>query len=79
MPIKWHSILIDTRRWEELNVIARTKDRELNKELRGVEPPRRYGHTCVQYNGKIYMFGGRNDDDGSFKVREYIEVIQQIM
>ena len=58
----------DTRVWEEKKIISRTKDRELNKELRGVEPPRRYGHACVQYKGKIYMFGGRNDDDGSFKV-----------
>ena len=52
-------------------MIARTKDRELNRQLRGVEPPRRYGHACVQYNGKVYMFGGRNDDDGSFKVMEW--------
>ena len=62
----------DTRQWKELKVIARTKDRELNKQLRGVEPPRRYGHACVQYDGKVYLFGGRNDDDGSFKVNKNI-------
>ena len=27
----------------------------------------RYGHSVCGYNGKIYVFGGRNDDDGSIK------------
>ena len=27
----------------------------------------RYGHSICSYNGKIYIFGGRNDDDGSIK------------
>jgi len=25
----------------------------------------RYGHSVCSYNGRVYMFGGRNDDDGS--------------
>ena len=27
----------------------------------------RYGHSVCSYNGKMYLFGGRNDDDGSIK------------
>ena len=27
----------------------------------------RYGHSVCSYNGKMYVFGGRNDDDGSIK------------
>ena len=26
-----------------------------------------YGHSVCNYNGKIYMFGGRNDDDGPIR------------
>ena len=29
-------------------------------------PGCRYGHTVCQYKGKLYMYGGRNDEDGSF-------------
>ena len=27
----------------------------------------RYGHSVCIYNGKIYMFGGKNDDDGPIR------------
>ena len=37
-------------------------------------PPQRYGHTCACYNGRIFMYGGRNDDDGSFKVVECFDI-----
>ena len=57
-----------TRKWNNVDVIRTTKNKEI--PIRGGEPPRRYGHTCVSYNKRIYMFGGRNDDDGSFKVVE---------
>ena len=53
---------IATRRWSNVNVIRETKNKEI--AIRGGESPRRYGHACVLYNGRIYMFGGRNDDDG---------------
>ena len=57
---------IATRTWSNVNVIRETKNEEI--AIRGGEPPRRYGHACVLYNGRIYMFGGRNDDDGSLRV-----------
>lgn len=61
-------LAIATRKWNKVNVIRTTRNKEI--PIRGGEPPRRYGHTCVSYEGKIFMFGGRNDDDGSFKVME---------
>lgn len=39
-------------------------------------PGCRYGHTVCSYDGKIYMFGGRNDEDGSFAVVECYDVGQ---
>ena len=41
---------------------------------RGGVPPRRYGHACCCHNGRIYMFGGRNDDDGSLGVMECYDI-----
>ena len=61
-------LLIEARHWHQVNVIKTTKDKQI--PIRGGEPPRRYGHTCLAYKNKIYMFGGRNDDDGSFRVME---------
>ena len=29
-------------------------------------PGCRYGHTVCQFKGRLYMYGGRNDEDGSF-------------
>ena len=29
-------------------------------------PGSRYGHTVCSYRDKVYMYGGRNDEDGSF-------------
>ena len=29
-------------------------------------PGSRYGHTVCSYKDRIYMYGGRNDEDGSF-------------
>ena len=55
---------IATRTLSNVNVISETKIKLI--AIRGGEPPRRYGHACVLYNGKIYMFGSRND--GSFRV-----------
>ena len=55
---------IATRTLSNVNVISETKIKLI--AIRGGEPPLRYGHACVLYNGKIYMFGSRND--GSFRV-----------
>ena len=62
----------DTRKWKEVDVIAETDDPSI--PIRGGVPPRRYGHACCCYNGKIYMFGGRNDDDGSLGVMECYDI-----
>lgn len=32
-----------------------------------VVPRSRYGHSLCYYDGKVYMYGGRNDDDGCFR------------
>jgi hypothetical protein len=32
-------------------------------EARGSLPQARWGHTAAEYNGKIYIFGGRNEFD----------------
>ena len=29
-------------------------------------PRSRYGHSVCFYSGKVYMYGGRNDEDGCF-------------
>ena len=41
-------------------------DFSLNNPPRASVPGCRYGHTVCQYKGKLYMYGGRNDEDGSF-------------
>jgi len=35
----------------------------------------RYGHSVCGYNGKIYIFGGRNDDDGSIKLVSCFDIV----
>ena len=62
----------ETRTWEPVEVIAETDDKSI--PIRGGVPPRRYGHACCSHNGKIYMFGGRNDDDRSLGVMECFDV-----
>lgn len=32
---------------------------------RGGTPYQRYGHTVVEYEGKAYLWGGRNDEYGA--------------
>ena len=46
--------------------------------IRGGVPPRRYGHACVAYGDKIFLYGGRNDDDGSFRVMECFDVTRSM-
>ena len=41
-------------------------------------PPRRYGHACVAYGDKIFMYGGFNDEDGSFGVMECFDVTRSM-
>ena len=33
---------------------------------RATVPGSRYGHTVCSYKNRVYMYGGRNDEDGSF-------------
>jgi hypothetical protein len=67
-PIDIHKLDIASRVWQNVTVIRKTKNKDI--PIRGGQPARRYGHTCVSYDRKIYMYGGRNDDDGSFRVME---------
>ncbi|CAF1582182.1 unnamed protein product, partial [Didymodactylos carnosus] len=48
-----------TLRWYTLPIPS--KEDEQYK----LTPYRRYGHTCVLYNHKIYLWGGRNDGPGA--------------
>ena len=66
----------ETRKWVKVNVIRKTKNKEI--PIRGGEPPRRYGHTCASYGDKIFMYGGRNDDDGSFRVMECFDATRSM-
>ena len=52
--------------------MCETKNKDI--PIREGKPPRRYGHTCVSYGDKIFMYGGRNDDDGAFRVMECFDV-----
>ena len=66
-----------TCNWVEVNFICDTKKEEVPPIRRGV-PPRRYGHACVAYGDKIFMYGGCNNDDGSFRVMECFDVTRSM-
>ncbi|XP_003391324.2 PREDICTED: kelch domain-containing protein 3-like [Amphimedon queenslandica] len=75
-PIDIHCMDVETRKWAKVDVIRRTKNKDI--PIRGGVPPRRYGHACVGYKDKIFMYGGRNDDDGSFRVMECFDVTRSM-
>ena len=54
-PIDVHVFDTLTLRWRSLPVIGKN-DPEADRV-----PFRRYGHTVVEYLGKVYLWGGRND------------------
>lgn len=60
-PIDVHVLDTITYRWSTVTVsISSQWDRYM--------PYQRYGHTCVAYEDKAYVWGGRNDRDGACSV-----------
>ena len=58
--------------WVKVKAIHPT--REENILTREGEPARRYGHTCVSYGNKIFMYGGYNNNDGLLGEMECFDV-----
>lgn len=58
-PIDVNILDTCTFRWKTLPVPDYEDDQFV------VTPYQRYGHTAVAYNGKAYIWGGRNDCDGA--------------
>ena len=57
-----HRFDVNSRSWDLVKTRSKKDDPYLAPCAKS-----RYGHSVCSYNGKIYMFGGRNDDDGSIK------------
>ena len=68
IPVIIHLFHTATCEWVQVDAVCETKNKDI--PIREGKPPRRYGHTCVSYGDKIFMYGGRNDDDGAFRVME---------
>ena len=64
-----HRFLAGTRVWLKEEPCAR-KERSVMPYGEATVPGCRYGHTVCEYGGKLYMYGGRNDEDGSFSSME---------
>uniref|UniRef100_A0A1X7UYZ5 BTB domain-containing protein n=1 Tax=Amphimedon queenslandica TaxID=400682 RepID=A0A1X7UYZ5_AMPQE len=77
-PIDMYCMDIATCNWVEVNFICGDAKKEEVPPIRGGVPPRRYGHACVAYGDKIFMYGGRNDDDGSFRVMECFDITRSM-
>ena len=57
-----HKFDVTSRSWDLVKTRSNKDDPYLAPCARS-----RYGHSVCSYNGKVYIFGGRNDDDGSIK------------
>ncbi|XP_065895256.1 kelch domain-containing protein 3-like isoform X1 [Dysidea avara] len=55
-----HKFDVATRQWSLVKTRSKKDDPLLAPCAKC-----RYGHSVCSYNGRAYMFGGRNDDDGS--------------
>uniref|UniRef100_A0AAF5PSP2 Kelch domain-containing protein family protein n=1 Tax=Wuchereria bancrofti TaxID=6293 RepID=A0AAF5PSP2_WUCBA len=66
-PVDVHVLDTGNYRWRKLTV--RTDNNESKTTYPSVSqnnwPYQRYGHTVVEYNGKAYLWGGRNDEFGA--------------
>jgi len=60
-PIDVHVFDTITLRW---SVMHSCRDEKWQQAV----PYQRYGHTCVTWNGKAFIWGGRNDRDGACNV-----------
>ena len=55
-----HRFDVSSRSWELVKTRSKKDDPYLAPCAKS-----RYGHSACSYNGKMYVFGGRNDDDGA--------------
>ncbi|VDD94303.1 unnamed protein product [Enterobius vermicularis] len=65
-PIDIHVLDTDNFRWSKVDVLGSDSiDHGATSSTFQAAPYQRYGHTVVQYDGKAYLWGGRNDDYGA--------------
>ncbi|KAL3986106.1 Galactose oxidase central domain family protein [Acanthocheilonema viteae] len=64
-PIDIH--VLDTRnyRWSKLSIPPGSNETANPSISENSWPYQRYGHTVVEYKGKAYLWGGRNDEFGA--------------
>jgi hypothetical protein len=65
-PIDVHCLDYETKTWRECKPPPEHKYIEMGPYQRARVPSCRYGHTVCHHKGRLYMYGGRNDEDGSF-------------
>ncbi|KAL5474818.1 hypothetical protein EMCRGX_G026835 [Ephydatia muelleri] len=76
-PIDIHCMDIGTRVWMKEEPCAR-KERSIAPYGETAIPGCRYGHTVCAYGGNLYMYGGRNDEDGSFSSMECYDIEHKV-
>ncbi len=59
-------LFTDNRQWYPCPAPPAEKYFSPEPFSRAAIPGCRYGHTVCYYAGRLYMYGGRNDEDGSF-------------
>ncbi|CAB03122.1 Kelch domain-containing protein 3 [Caenorhabditis elegans] len=75
-PLDVHVLNTENYRWIKMNPGYVYNNRIITKatiespysdsdKMFGAVPYQRYGHTVVEYQGKAYVWGGRNDDYGA--------------
>uniref|UniRef100_A0A915Q2G9 DUF4110 domain-containing protein n=1 Tax=Setaria digitata TaxID=48799 RepID=A0A915Q2G9_9BILA len=63
-PVDVHVLDTETYRWRKLSVPTGSNG-AYPSASRNSWPYQRYGHTVVEYEGKAYLWGGRNDEYGA--------------
>ena len=65
-PIDVYVLDTDNFRWSAVDVCYSADDSDDQTTSNSVTAPyQRYGHTVVEYGGKAFLWGGRNDDYGA--------------
>lgn len=77
-PIDVHCCECETRTWSHVPAPLEAKYFDLGLYTRSKVPSRRYGHTVCAYEGRVYMFGGRNDEDGSFSSVDCYDIGERV-
>ena len=60
---------LESRQWAEVE-----QAKEVKSPLQCPIPRCRYGHSICYFGGRLYMYGGRNDDDLSFHTVECYDI-----